>query len=167
MAFDNVVAAGSAETLLVFSFFSFIVLFHDSHQKSLLSLYLLPNLSSLPPITTRIVKLFFTTWWKNTHEICHMPWKRKREASAFVRYTRPSIITHPQLWIIKKSTAHFPFKKKTKNSLIVIFIPSAYPTEKEKPKSFFPNIFSWLLVIGIIPLISKLMKLIVKHWGEI
>jgi hypothetical protein len=35
----------------------------------------------------------------------------------------------------------FPFKK-TKNSLIVIFIPSAYPTEKEKPKSFFPNIFS-------------------------
>jgi hypothetical protein len=84
MAFDNVVAAGSAETLLVFSFFSFIVLFHDSHQKSLLSLYLLPNLSSLPPITTRIVKSFFYDLVKkHTRNMPHAGEKKKKRSVRF------------------------------------------------------------------------------------
>lgn len=80
MAFDNVVAAGSAETLLVFSFFFRKVLFHDSHQKSLLSLYLLPNLSTPPPITTPIVKSFFYDLVKkHTRNMPHAGEKKKEK----------------------------------------------------------------------------------------
>lgn len=136
MAFDNVVAAGSAETLLVFSFFFRKVLFHDSHQKSLLSLYLLPNLSTPPLITTPIVKSFFYDLVKkhtrNMPSTCRGG--KKREASAFVRYTRPSIITHPQLWIIKKSTAIFPLKKRNKKFLNCHFHSFRLSNRKRKTK---------------------------------
>jgi hypothetical protein len=141
MAFDNVVAAGSAETLLVF-FFSFIVLFHDSHQKSLLSLYLLPNLSSPPPITTRIVKSFFLRLGEKTHTKYATCRERKKEKRPLLLGTQDRQLSPIRSFESLKNLPHiFPFKK-PKKFLNCHFHSFRLSNRKRKRKSFSPIYFS-------------------------
>ncbi len=169
MAFDNVVAAGSAETLLVLFFFSFSF-FYSRLPSKIVIVSTCCRISLPSSYTTTIIKSFFTTWWKkHTRNMPHAG----KEAPAFCyrQHIQDRQLSPIRSFESLKINRNFPLKKQKKQknkkqkSLIIIFIPSAAPTEKEKKRIKFPNIISWLLVIGIIPLISKLMKLIVKH-GE-